>query len=90
MDNELETEEEGTVAIAYLKSTEERIVSELKQQANYSMNEVTTEMIIKIIKNEKQAVVDQHTPKAIAERMMNLLSVIEQRLLHNVKKLSTK
>lgn len=90
MDNELEIEEEGTVAIAYLKSTEERIVSELKQAANYSMNEVTKEMIIKIIKNEKKAVIDQNTPKAIADRMMSLLSVIEQRLLHNVKNLSTK
>lgn len=90
MDNELEIEEEGTVAIAYLKSTEERIVSELKQEANYSMNEVTKEMVIQIIKNEKKAVVDQNTPKAIADRMMNLLSVIEQRLLNNVKNLSTK
>ena len=90
MDNELEIEDEGTVAIAYLKSTEDRIVNELKQAANYSMNEVTKEMIINIIKNEKKAVVDQNSPKAIADRMINLLSVIEQRLLNNISNLPTK
>ena len=90
MKNELEIEEEGTVAIAYLKSTEERIINALKQEANYSMKEVTEQMIVKIIENEKRNIVDQNIPQAIAERMMSLLNVIEQRLLHNIGNLAAK
>ena len=90
MDNELELEEEGTVAIAYLKSTEDRIVSELKQEANYSMIEVTEEMIVNFIKKEKTNIIEQNTPKEIAEQLMALLNIIEQRLLPNLEKLSSR
>ena len=90
MDNELVLEDEGTVAIAYLKTTEDRIVSELKQEANYSMIEVTEEMITGFIEKEKKKIIEQNTPKEIAEHLIALLNIIEQRLLHNQRKLSPK
>ncbi len=90
MNNELEREEEGTVAIAYLKTTEDRIVNALKQEANYSMIEITEEMIAKLIEKEKISIIEQNTPKEIAKSLMDLLNIIEQRLLHNMEKLSSR
>lgn len=84
MSNELEIEDEGTVATAYLKSTEDRIVNELKQAANYSMHEVTEEMVMQFMENERINVIELNTPKAIADQLMSLLNIIEQRLLHNI------
>ena len=71
-----------TMNFAYLKSTEKRIVNELMCKANYSTKEITEEMVIETIKNEKMNFINQNAPKAITESIVNLLNIIEKRLLH--------
>ncbi len=73
----------GTVEIAYLRTTEQRIISGLYGEAEYNRKAINEKLIAAKIEKERKCVTDSGSPKVIKDGMINLLSVIKERLMVN-------
>ena len=80
MNDQAEKKEEGTIATAYLRTTEQRIVTELVQEAEYMNKKINANMISEKMKAERAKIIEEGIHEAIKEGLMSMLYLIEERV----------
>lgn len=80
MNDQAEQNEEGTIATAYLRTTEQRIVTELVQEAEYMNKEISANLISEKMNAERAKIIEEGIHEAIKEGLMSMLYLIEERV----------
>ena len=74
------SEEENTIVIAYLDTTEQRISSELLVEAKYEKKAINEELISTKIEKERKLIANNGSPSAVQNSMIGMLNIINERL----------